>query len=106
MTVGPRTEDEIANSIQHTEQGNSVALAPWQVQRLMGVLSSEIERMASNGRDPVILCSSRIRLALRRLIERKLPNVTVLAFSEVTTQTTVEAVGNIEVSVADEALHR
>ena len=106
LTVGPRTEDEIANSIQHTEHGNSVALAPWQVQRLMGVLGSEVERMASNGRDPVILCSSRIRLALRRLIERKLPNVTVLAFSEVTPQTTVEAVGNIEVSVADEALHR
>ncbi len=81
-------------------------MPPWQVQRLLGVVSTEIERMASTGRDPMILCSSRIRLALRRLIERQLPNVTVLAFSEVTTQTTVEAVGNIEVSVADETLHR
>jgi flagellar biosynthesis protein FlhA len=101
LTVGPRTEDEIASSIQQTDHGNTVALAPWQVQRLMGVLSAEVERMAGNGRDPVILCSSRIRLALRRLIERKLPNVAVLAFTEVTPQTTVEAVGNIEVSVGE-----
>jgi flagellar biosynthesis protein FlhA len=101
LTVGPRTEDEIASSIQQTEHGNTVALAPWQVQRLMGVLSSEVERMAGTGRDPIILCSSRIRLALRRLIERKLPNVAVLAFSEVTAQTTVEAVGNIEVNVGE-----
>jgi flagellar biosynthesis protein FlhA len=101
LTVGPRTEDEVAGSIQQTEHGNTVALAPWQVQRLMGVLGAEVERMAGTGRDPIILCSSRIRLALRRLIERKLPNVAVLAFTEVTAQATVEAVGNIEVNVGE-----
>jgi flagellar biosynthesis protein FlhA len=60
-------------------------------------ISGEVERAASMGREPIILCSSRIRLALRRLIERRLPNVTVLSFAEVTQQTTVEATGSIEV---------
>jgi flagellar biosynthesis protein FlhA len=106
ITVGPRTEDEIASSIQQTERGNTVALPPWQLQRLLGVVGTEVERVASSGRSPVILCSSRIRLALRRLLERRLPNVTVLSFAEITSQTSVESVGNIEVNVGNEAIHR
>jgi len=106
ITVSPRTEEDIAGAIQHTEHGSTVAMAPWEVQRLLGVVSTEVERVAGSGHDPVILCSSRIRLALRRLIERRLPSVTVLAFSEVTPQVTVEALGNIEVMSGTEALHR
>ncbi len=106
ITVGPRTEDEIAQSIQQTDHGNQIAMAPWQSQRLIGVVATEIERIAASGRDPIILCSSRIRLALRRLLERRLPNVVVLSFAEVTSQTAVEAVGNIEVNVGNEALSR
>jgi flagellar biosynthesis protein FlhA len=106
ITVGPRTEDEIAQSIQQGDRGNQVALAPWAMQRLLGVVSTEVEKVAGAGRDPVILCSSRIRLALRRMLERRLPNVVVLSFAEVTPQTQVEAAGNIEVNVGNEAIHR
>jgi flagellar biosynthesis protein FlhA len=106
ITVGPRTEDEIAQAIQQGDHGSQVALAPWQVQRLIGVVSTEVERVAGAGRDPIVLCSSRIRLAFRRLLERRLPNVVVLSFAEVTPQTAVESVGNIEVNVGNEALHR
>ena len=106
ITVGPRTEDEMAAAIQHSDRGNTIVLAPWQLQRLIGVINAEVERVVGAGRDPVILCSSRIRLALRRLLERRLPNVVLLSFVEVTAQTTVEAVGNIEVNVGNETVHR
>ena len=106
ITVGPRTEDEIANSIQQSERGSTIAMPPWQLQRLIGVVSTEVERVAGAGRDPIILCSSRVRLALRRLLERKLPNVTVLSFAEITSQTSVEAEGNIEVTGGNETVHR
>ena len=97
ITVTPRTEEEIAQSVQQTEHGSTVALAPGRAQQLLLAISGEVERTAAMGREPIILCSSRIRLALRRLIERRLPNVTVLSFAEVTPQTTVEATGSIEV---------
>ena len=106
ITVGSRTEDEIASSIQQVDRGTTIAMPPWQLQRLLGVVSTEVERVASAGRDPIILCSSRIRLALRRLLERRLPNVVVLSFAEITPQTSVEAEGTIEVNVGTEALHR
>ncbi len=106
ITVGSRTEDEIASSIQQSERGSTVALPAWQVQRLLGVVNTEVERVAGTGYTPIVLCSSRIRLALRRLLERRLPNVVVLSFAEITSQTSVEAVGNIEVTVGNEAIHR
>ena len=106
ITVGSRTEDEVASSIQQADRGSTIAMPPWQMQRLLGVVSTEVERVASSGREPIILCSSRIRLALRRLLERRLPNVVVLSFAEVTPQTSVEAAGTIEVNVGTEALHR
>ena len=106
ITVGGRTEDEIATSIQQTERGSTIAMPPWQMQRLLGVVAAEVEKVASQGRDPIVLCSSRIRLALRRLLERRLPNITVLSFAEITPQVNVEAIGNIEVNVGNEAIHR
>lgn len=106
ISVSPRTEEEIASSIQQGERGSTMTLPPWQVQRLVGVVSTEVERIAGSGRDPVVLCSSRIRLALRRLLERRLPNVVVLSFAEVTPQTSIEAVGSIEVNSGNEAIHR
>ena len=106
ITVTPSTEEELAGAIQQTESGSTIALAPWQLQRLIGVIGAEVERVAGRGREPVILCSSRIRLPLRRLLERRLPNVTVLSFAEVTAQTTVEALGSIEVNVEAEAVHQ
>ena len=106
ITVGSRTEDEIASSIQQADRGSTIAMPPWQLQRLLGVVSTEVEKVAGSGRDPIILCSSRIRLAFRRLLERRLPNVIVLSFAEITPQTSVEAAGSIEVNVGTEALHR
>ncbi len=106
MTVAGRTEDEIASSIQQTERGSSIAMPPWQLQRLLGVVAAEVEKVAGQGRDPVVLCSSRIRLAFRRLLERRLPNITVLSFAEITAQVNVEAIGNIEVNVGNETIHR
>ena len=61
---------------------------------------------ARQGSAALFACPLAIRLALRRLLERRLPNVTVLSFAEVTAQTSVEAVGNIEVNVGNEAIHR
>ncbi|GAB4334293.1 MAG: flagellar biosynthesis protein FlhA [Dehalococcoidia bacterium] len=106
ITVGPATEDRLAGAIQQTEMGSTIALPPWELQAFLGAVGTEVERVAGSGRDPIILCSSRIRLALRRLLERRLPNVAVLSFAEITPQTTVEAVGNIEVKLGNEALHQ
>lgn len=83
ITLSPRTEQLLADALKQTEQGMMIALEPVLAQRLLQRLASEMERVAQMGYVPVLLCSSRIRLSLRRLTERVLPNLVVLGFTEV-----------------------
>ena len=45
------------------------------------------------GREPIALVSPRIRLPLRRLLERSVPQVTLLSFNEIIPGVEVEALG-------------
>jgi flagellar biosynthesis protein FlhA len=54
-----------------------------------------MERMAQQGLQPVLICSSRLRLPLRRLAERSLPNLVILSFAEIVPQVTVVSAGLI-----------
>ncbi len=106
ITVSNETEESLAAAVQHTEHGNTLALSPWDAQQLLGAIAAAVEKVAAMGYEPVLLCSSRIRLALRRFIQRRLPNVAVLSYAEVAPEATVEAVGHVEVRLGNEAVYR
>jgi len=51
----------------------------------------------ASGISPVVLCSSKVRLVFRRLMERDLPQIPVMAYNEVVpTSTEVRALGVIQ----------
>ncbi len=106
ITIAGSTEEALANAVQHTEHGNTIALPPWEAQQLIGAVAAQVERAAAMGYEPVILCSSRIRIALRRLLQRRLPNVAVISYAEVAPNATVEAIGSVEVNLGSQAIHR
>jgi flagellar biosynthesis protein FlhA len=58
----------------------------------------QMEKLAQEGCLPVLICPREIRLAFRRLIEKQLPNLIVLAYSEVSNGTKVRSHGMVEVS--------
>ena len=66
---------------------------PSTAQRLLQRIGREMERMAQQGYQPVLICSSRLRLPLRRLTERSLPNLTLLSFGEIVPQINVVSAG-------------
>jgi flagellar biosynthesis protein FlhA len=96
LTIDPGLEQILANAVQQTDQGAFVSLEPGVAARLLKNLQGQIERLASSGQQPVVLCSSKVRLVFRRLIERKFPQVAVLAYNEIVPpQTEVQALGTI-----------
>ena len=99
MTLLPKLEQTLAASLHQTETGPALIVEPDLLQRLLSGIAGEMERAASRGHEPVLLCSARIRRPLRRLIERSLPNLPVLAYAEVAGECEVEAVGMVEVQV-------
>ena len=71
-------------------------LNPMQVQELIEVTASTLMRAHHViGRQPVILCSPRIRLPLYQLLERHIPTIVVISYSELITDIRVEAIDTI-----------
>jgi flagellar biosynthesis protein FlhA len=83
------------DAIQHTAGGSLLALEPEVQQRVVADVQRAVERAMAEGKQPVVLCGNALRLPLRKLLERTVPNVHVLAYNEVSAQADVEFVGQL-----------
>ncbi|MGM9993569.1 MAG: flagellar biosynthesis protein FlhA [Candidatus Avigastranaerophilus sp.] len=100
LTLSPEWEKTLDDSCQRTELGTMFLLNPLQVQELIESAASTLIRAHQNiNVQPVILCSPRIRLPLYQLLERHIPTIVVISYSELITDIRVEAVDTIGESV-------
>ncbi len=96
LTLSPEWEKVLDDSCQRTELGTMFLLNPMQVQDLIESTAMTLMRAHQNiGKQPVILCSPRIRLPLYQLLERHIPTIVVISYSELITDIRVEAVDTI-----------
>ena len=97
ITLSPDVENTIASGISH--DGQNLSLDPNFTRSLIDNLNLEIEKaLTSTGNQPVILCSSPIRLAFRRLIERTYPQISVMAYTEIPQNIAAKSVGMVKVA--------
>jgi flagellar biosynthesis protein FlhA len=96
VTLSSEWEKTLDDSCQRTELGTMFLLNPLQIQELIEVAASTLMRTHQNiGMQPAILCSPRIRLPLYQLLERHIPTVAVISYSELITDIRVESVDTI-----------
>ena len=96
LTLSSDWEKTLDDSCQRTELGTMFLLNPLQVQEFIESSAQTLMRAHQNiGRQPVILCSPRIRLPLYQLLERHIPTIVVISYSELITDIRVEAVDTI-----------
>ncbi|MEZ4569661.1 MAG: flagellar biosynthesis protein FlhA [Thermomicrobiales bacterium] len=94
MTLSPELNQSLMGSVQQTEGGPALLLDPETLQNTLQSIGSEAESMAGQGiGDPS--GAGQHPGALRRLIERSLPNVSVLSYQEVAPQVDVHSVGMV-----------
>ncbi len=98
ITLAPDVENTIAQGV--SPDGQSLMLDPAFTKKLLDALNYELEKaISSYGSQPVILCSSPIRLPFRRLIDRTYPQISVMSYNEITSNTKAKSVGVIQVPV-------
>jgi flagellar biosynthesis protein FlhA len=95
ITLHPKVEEMIAESVQPTQQGNYPLLSPEQTRRLFDRLGNLVEEAVRRNLQPVILVSSRIRLPFRRLVERFLPGLAVISVAELLPELEIEPLGMV-----------
>jgi flagellar biosynthesis protein FlhA len=96
VTVDPRIEQMIADSIQMTRSGITSVLEPQVAQRLIRSIEKATKNMLANNHRPIIISSPNVRLALKRLIESSLPRVVVISFGEISTDCEVHSTGMVK----------
>lgn len=98
ITLSPDIEQIIMEGI--SEDAKSLNLDPIFIQKTLSGLSHEVENALNTlGVQPVVLCSAAVRLPFRRLIERTLPQLTVMSYNEVTPSTNARSVGVVKISM-------
>ncbi len=95
MTLAKETEDNVAESVKQTQHGSYLAMEPIAAQKLIDLLKKEIEKFTMLNYQPVLVTSPAIRLHLRRLTERFIPNLAILSQNEITPDANIETLGTV-----------
>ena len=97
LTLSTQIEDFVRESVQQSEQGGFLSLEPNFAQRLLDSVQESVERVSTEGYQPIIICASVIRRHLRQFLARFLPQVVILSHNELTSHIKIESLGTIEI---------
>ncbi len=96
VTLAPEVENTIAQGI--SPDGSSLTLDPEFTRKLLDTLNYELEKaITTSGCQPVLLCSSPIRLPFRRLIERTYPQIAVMSYNEISNNVKAKSIGVVRI---------
>ena len=95
ITLDPQIEQQILDSIHPSDYGTYLALDPKMLQVLVQNLTKEVEKVMLKGLTPVIVCAPLVRINLKRVTERQLPQLMVLSYNELVQGIQVQAVGMV-----------
>lgn len=72
-----------------------LAMEPGMQQRFLDTVQQSYEVASASGQNPVMLCSSTLRLPVRKLLERYMPQLPVMAYNEVSAKAEVVFAGQV-----------
>lgn len=98
ITLSNDVESLISGSIQQTEHGNYLALDPQKQESIIKNVYSEVEKASIQHENIVILCSPTIRMYVKQLLDRSLPQIAVLSYNELEPNVQVQSVGVVNVA--------
>ena len=96
VTLSPKLEDAISNSIQRTEHGAFLTLDPSTANYIIQKAKEFVEKFNMLNLPPVILTAPIVRYHLRELLEKYIHRINVLSHNEIVPTTEIESIGVIE----------
>lgn len=101
ITLDQTVEKEIADAIQQTEQGSFISMDPAIAQNIIQSLSGTLEVFAGSNYQPVVLCSAQIRSHFKKMVDRFIPGLTILSFSDILSNVQIKSLGTVGLTNAD-----
>jgi flagellar biosynthesis protein FlhA len=100
ITMAPSLEQGLIGSIRTGDRGRTLGIEAVVAESLVRQVAKLTQESESRGVTPVLLCATRLRMALRRLLKPSLPRLAIVAAGEIGAAMSLDTVGN----VSDEAV--
>jgi flagellar biosynthesis protein FlhA len=100
LTLDRGIEEAVAGGIIQTDQGQQLSLDPEFVRQFVAELNQQAVELASQSSSVVVLCSPVIRSHLKNLIDRFIPNITVLSHNEISPNVNVKSFATVRLGHA------
>jgi flagellar biosynthesis protein FlhA len=95
VTLDPKIEQEIMNSVKQTEQGAYLTLDPERAKQIMNSLGEEVGKLENLGRNPIVITSPIVRMYFKKLSEDYYPDVIVVSYNEIDSNVELQSVGMV-----------
>jgi flagellar biosynthesis protein FlhA len=97
VTLDPKVEQEIMDSVKQTEQGAYLALDPEITKEIMSSVQVEIQKLEEIGKNPIIITSPIVRMYFKRLTQEYFRDLTVVSYNEIDSNVELQSVGMVTV---------
>ncbi|WP_413300332.1 flagellar biosynthesis protein FlhA [Bacillus sp. 1P10SD] len=98
LTAGATLEKGISDCIQQTEAGGYyLSIDPQTSRRITEVLQEQIDRVVKAGGLPIFLTSPNIRMYLKQFVDKIMPTVPVLAYTELEPNIEIQSIGVVNI---------
>ncbi|WP_079529862.1 flagellar biosynthesis protein FlhA [Halobacillus hunanensis] len=98
ITVSGTVEKLIADHIQQTEHGSFLSLDPESQSTIVQSIGAQVEQVSLQEETAILLCSPAVRMYMKQLLDRFLPQVVVLSYNELDPNVEVQSVGVVNVA--------
>lgn len=97
ITLAPEVEKTIIDVIQSSvSKGSPLALPPRFIEGITSSLKEQIDKMSSEGLQPLMICSPTVRQYFKRVVEPVFPNLMVISYAELPQTAEIVSFGTIQ----------
>ncbi len=95
VTLDPKIEQEIMNSVKQTETGAYLNLDPARSKAIINSVGKELQKLENLGKSPIIITSPIVRMYFKRLTEDYYKDLIVVSYNEIESNVELQSVGMV-----------
>jgi len=100
ITLDPVLEHQLSEVLRTAEGGSFLALAPDKAEELTLAVAQRSREAEQEGDNPVLVCATPLRPALRKLVRTAVPRLPVLSYAELSPQLRLDTKGVVSLAHA------
>ncbi len=101
MTLEPQLEQMLHNAVQQSQQSKTLTIDPELAEALFKSMRAEVQKIEDQGQPAILVVSPIIRPWLSNLVRPRIPDLTVLSYTEIPEDQSVSVVATITAQIEE-----